>query len=67
MRRDGKFSTVCFDVMCGGRFVMQYIYRWCPLFPLDTDEVMEEILSSRPSLRGKSLELYMTDNILGRR
>lgn len=57
-------STVVFDIMCNGRFVMQYKYRWCPAFPINLEEVVNEILSKRPTLKGKHIELFETENVL---
>ena len=56
--------TVVFDVMCDGKFVMQYTYRWCPAFPIDLEEVVRGIVEMRPTLRGKHIELYETKNIV---
>lgn len=57
-------NAIIFDVMYNDRFIMQYVYRWCPAFPIDLEKVVEEIYKKRPSLRGKYLELYQTDNLL---
>ncbi len=55
-------QTILFDVMVGGRFVMQHKFRYCPLFKVDLNQIMEEILERRPSLRGKHIQLYQTAN-----
>lgn len=56
--------TITFDVMCNGRFVMQYQYRWCQAFPINLEEVVNEILLRRPTLKGKQIELFETKNVL---
>ena len=53
--------TIIFDVMCDGRFVMQHKHRW-PAFPINIDEAVKEVISKRPSLKGKHIELYETKN-----
>lgn len=57
-------KTITFDVMYDGKFIMQHTHKWCPAFPIDLEKVVEEIYEKRPSLRGKYLELYQTDNLL---
>lgn len=57
-------KTVIFDVMCNGKFIMQVKYKWCPAFPINLEEVMNETVTKRPTLKGKHIELYETKNIL---
>lgn len=57
-------KTVTFDVMYEGKFIMQHTHRYCPAFPIDLNKVVEEIYVKRPSLKGKYLELYQTENLL---
>lgn len=57
-------KTIVFDVMCGDKFIMQYSYRWCPAFPINFEEVLKEIFMKRPTLKGKRLELFETENIV---
>lgn len=57
-------KTVVFDVMCGGRFVMQIKHKWCPLFPIDHEAILKEVVSKRPTLKNKRPELYQTENVL---
>lgn len=56
--------TIVFDVMCDGRFVMQYRHRWCPAFPLDLEEVANAIIAKRPTLKGRNIELFETKNVI---
>lgn len=57
-------KTIVFDVMCNGRFVMQHRHKWCPAFPINLEEVVNEILLKRPTLKGEHIELFETENIL---
>lgn len=57
-------KDVVFDVMCNGRFVMQFHYRWCPAFQLDLDDVKRQLFEKRPSLKGKDIKLYETVNVV---
>lgn len=52
-------KTMFVDVMCKGRFLFTFRYRYCPAFKVDMQDVYEKILQSRPSLRGKRLELFV--------
>ena len=38
-------DIIYLDIMMGGRFVRQIPYEYCPLFPIDSDEVKEYVLS----------------------
>lgn len=57
-------KTIVFDVMCDGRFVMQHRHKWCPAFPINLEEVVNEILLKRPTLKGEHIELFETENVL---
>lgn len=57
-------KTIVFDVMCDGRFVMQHRHKWCQIFPINLEEVVNEVLLRRPTLKGKHIELFETENIL---
>ena len=50
-------KTLVFDVMLNGRFVSTLRYKYCPLFPIDFDELKEFILSKRPTLKGKDYRI----------
>lgn len=57
-------KTVVFDVMHNGKFIMQLRYKYCPAFPINMEEVLTEVVTKRPTLKGKNIELYLTNNIL---
>lgn len=46
-----------FDVMLNGRFVCTLKYEYCPLFPIDFEELDKFILSKRPTLKGKDYRI----------
>lgn len=52
-------KTMFIDVMHNGRFVCTFRYRYSPLFKLDINDIARKLLASRPSLKGKQLELYL--------
>lgn len=57
-------KTITFDVMYDGKFIMQHTHKWCPAFPINLEEVVNEVLSKRPTLKGKYIELFETENVL---
>lgn len=57
-------ETIIFDVMLGDKFVCQFVYKHCPAFKVNFDEVLEVLYTKRPSLRGKSVKLCETDKLL---
>ena len=52
-------KTLFIDVMHKDRFVCTFRYRYSPLFKLDINDIARKFLASRPSLKGKQLELYL--------
>ena len=46
-------KTFVFDIMLKGRFVCTLRYKYCPLFPIDLEDLKKFILSKRPTLRNK--------------
>ena len=57
-------KTIVFDVMLNGRFITQVSYKWCPAFPIDFEEILRKIISKRPSLKGKHIELFETNCVV---
>ena len=59
-------ETVIFDVMCRDIFIMQYKYKHCSLFAIDIEEVINEVVAKRPSLRSKRkyLKAFPTKEIV---
>lgn len=53
-----------FDVMLNGMFVFQLVYKYCPLFKLDLEDVLRKVYERKPSLEGKRIELYETKNVV---
>lgn len=50
-------KTLTFDVMLGDRYVCTLRYKYCPLFPIDTDELHNFVVSKRPTLRNKKFRI----------
>lgn len=46
-----------FDVMLHGRFVCTLVYMFCPLFPIELDDLKKFIGDKRPSLKGKDYNI----------
>ena len=49
-------KELTFDVMLGDRYVCTLKYKYCPLFPIDPDELQEFVISKRPTLRGEEIQ-----------
>ncbi len=49
--------TFVFDVMLNGRFVCTLQYEYCPLFPIDVEDLTKFILKKRPTLKGKDFRI----------
>ena len=54
-------NIIYLDIMMGGRFVRQIPYEYCPLFPIDSDEVKEYVETKCPSLCGKSFNINFSN------
>lgn len=50
-------KTLVFDVMLDGRFVHTFRYQYCPLFPIDEEELEKFVTDRLPTLKGKDCEL----------
>ena len=50
-------KTLTFDVMLGDRYVCTLHYKYCPLFPIDTDELHEFVVNKKPTLRNKEFRI----------
>lgn len=48
-------KTLVFDVMLDGRFVHTFRYRYCPLFPIDEQELEKFVTDRLPTLKRKGL------------
>lgn len=45
-------KTFIFDVMLDGRFVCTLKYKYCALFPIDSEDLEKFVLQKRPTLKG---------------
>lgn len=50
-------KTLTFDVMLDGRYICTMRYRYCPLFPISTEELRRFVISKRPTLRDKDFRI----------
>lgn len=50
-------KTLFLDVMLNDRFVCTLKYKFCPLFPIELDDLKKFIESKRPSLNGKDYRI----------
>lgn len=54
-------KVLAFDVMLRDRFVCTMKYRYCPLFPLEIDELKKFIEDKHPSLKGKDYTISLLE------
>ena len=52
-------KTLFVDVMLHEKFVFTLKYKFCPLFKLKIEDIVEKVFEARPSLKGKPIELYI--------
>lgn len=57
MRKLSKDEDTKFDVMLNGRFICTLFYKYCPLFPIDSEELVKFVLEKRPTLKGKPFRI----------
>lgn len=50
-------KTLVFDVMLDGRFVHTFRYQYCPLFPIDEEELEKFVTDRLPTLKGKDFKI----------
>lgn len=43
--------------MLNGRFVCTLRYKYCSLFPIDSEELVKLVLEKRPTLKGKPFRI----------
>jgi hypothetical protein len=55
-------KIVYLDIMLGGRFWAQLEYEYCPLFPIDTNDIRKFVISKFPSLRNKDFKIKFSNN-----
>lgn len=47
-----------FDVMLGDCFVRTFRYKYCPLFPIDSNELCAFVEKTLPTLKGKPYTIH---------
>ena len=50
------------DIMVKDKFVTQIPYPYCPLFPIDSEELKSFVLEKRPSLKNKDSKIEFSNN-----
>lgn len=60
----GANKVAYFDVMHKGQFIFQLAYEYCPLFRINIEDVCKKAVEKRPTLRGKEIELCLTNNVV---
>ena len=50
------------DIMVKDKFVTQIPYPYCPLFPIDLEELKSFVLEKRPSLKNKDFKIEFSNN-----
>lgn len=40
--------------MLDGRFICTLFYKYCPLFPIDSEELVKFVLEKRPYIKGQT-------------
>ena len=55
-------KTVYLDVFVNDRFVCQLPYKYHPILPLEEEEVVKYIISKRPTLRNKKINVSFSNN-----
>jgi len=54
-KSEQDMKTLVFDVMLDGRFIHTFRYQYCPLFPIDEEE-LEKFVTDRPIIRYNTYE-----------
>lgn len=52
-----NYENTGFDVMLDGRFVHTFRYQYCPLFPIDEQELEKFVTDRLPTLKGKDFKI----------
>ena len=52
-----NYENTVFDVMLDGRFVHTFRYQYCPLFPIDEQELEKFVTDRLPTLKGKDFKI----------
>ena len=55
-------KKIKFDVMLGARWQCTLTYEYCPLFPLDEQDLRKFIEEQRPTLKNKPYRIVLSIN-----
>ena len=47
-------KTLIFDVMLNGRFICTLFYKYCTLFPIDSEELVKFVLKKTTYIKGQA-------------
>ena len=50
-------KSLFLDIMLYGRFVCTLKFKYCPLFPIDYNELLDFVVEKRPTLKGKPFRI----------
>lgn len=56
-RTKAGYKEFVFDVMLNGRFICTPAFEYCPLFPINYEELLKFILKKRPTLKGTNFNI----------
>lgn len=55
-------KKIYLDIMIKGKFVCQLPFSFCPLFPIEMEEVREYVLEKRPTLKNKEFNVLFSND-----
>ena len=56
-KSEQDMKTLVFDVMLDGRFIHTFRYQYCPLFPIDEQELEKFVTDRLPTLKSKDFKI----------
>ena len=57
-----RLKIIHLDIMVKDKFVTQIPYPYCPLFPIDLEELKSFVFEKRPSLKNKDFKIEFPNN-----
>lgn len=60
--KEKRTKTIYLDIMVNDSFYCQIPMEYCPLFPLEEDEVRKFVLEKRPLLKNKKFVINFSNN-----
>ena len=56
-RTKAGYKEFVFDVMLNGRFIRTLAFEYCPLFPINYEELLKFVLKKCPTLKGTDFKI----------